>query len=540
MTSRLITLMLSLVLFTAAVAHAGTQPGISRENLASEQVLHRGNFLEPESLDPHRARGAEAANILRDLYEGLTREGPAGETLPGAAKSWEISNDGLRYVFYLREDARWSNGEAVTADDFVAGMRRTADPAMASSYIGSLKIFINGADIITGKKPVDTLGVKALDAKTLEIRLEAPAPYLLDMLSHHSLYPIHRASLEKYGEQLTRPGNLISNGAYRLSEWRVNDRIRLDRNTHYWDNDAVIINTVYYYPLDDENSEFNRFRAGELDATQTIPVRQFAQLKTEFADALRIASYLSTYYYGFNLSREPFKHSPGLRRALSMVIDRAVLAEKVMGIGELPAWSVTPPGIRDYDAPKPDYADWPMEKRIAEAKRLYREAGYSEENPLKTELRYNTGDNHKRVALAVSSMWRQHLGVQSELVHEEWRVFLQKRKQREVTQIFRGGWVGDYNDPYTFLQLFHSENPLNDYGYASAEYDALLNQAAHTADRGKRLELLRQAEVIMQRDVPVMPLYVYVSKHLVQPWVGGWQDNIMDHHATRDLYILKH
>lgn len=528
MTTRWMRILLAgCLLFPLITVHANTE----------NDVLRRGNYLEPESLDPHRARGAEAANVLRDLYEGLTREGPDGKILPGVAKRWEISADGKRYTFHIRENARWSNGEPLTAKDFVAGLRRSIAPESGSPYAQSLAIIENARAVLAGDAPVTALGVTAIDDRTLEIRLASPAPYLLALLSHHSSYPVHQPSLAEHGERFTRPGNLISNGAYTLDDWQVNAHIRLKRNPHYWDADAVRIETVYYLPIEDEEAEFNRFRAGELDTTQTIPVRRFDWLREEMPDALRIAPYLSTYFYGLNLTKPPFKDAPGLRRALSLVIDRKLIAEKVLGRGELPAWTLTPPGIESYESPVPDYASWPMKKRIAEAQRLYREAGYSKDKPLTVELRFNTGDTHKHVAIAVASLWKRHLGVETELVHEEWRVFLQNRRQRDVTQVFRAGWVGDYNDPQTFLQLLHSESGVNDYGYSNPEYDALLRAAAATADPVKRMDILQRAEAMLLAGHPVLPLYVYVSKHLVQPRVGGWQDNLLDHHASRDLWL---
>lgn len=504
---------------------------------AEPQVLRRGNQLEPESLDPHRARGAEAANILRDLYEGLTRAAPDGSIVPGVAERWEVSEDGRRYLFYLRDDARWSNGDPVTAEDFVFGLRRSVAPDTASPYAKSLGVIVNATAVLAGERAPETLGVAALDQRTLEIRLAQPAPYLVAMLAHHSTYPVHRDSVERHGERFTRPGNHVSNGAYALADWQVNTLIRLERNPHYWDADAVRIDTVYYYPISDEEAEFNRFRAGELDVTQTIPVRRFEWLRANMPASLRVAPYLSTYFYGFNLHKPPFRDAPALRRALELAVDKELIAEKVLGRGELPAYSLTPPGIAGYRSPEPDYATWPMEKRIAEARRLYAAAGYSGDKPLEVEIRYNTGDTHHHVALAIANMWKRHLGVKTRLVHEEWRVFLQNRRQAELTQVFRAGWVGDYNDPHTFLQLMHSASGINDYGYRNEEYDRLLDAAAQETDAKRRMQLMRQAEAVLLEDHAILPLYVYVSKHLVNPRLGGWQDNLLDHHASRDLYF---
>lgn len=508
-------------------------------NVAAGEQLRRGNFIEPESLDPHVSRGVEAANILRDMYEGLTREGPAGEILPGTAESWTRSKDGLRWTFSLRPDARWSNGDPLLAQDFVYGLQRALAPDTASPFASSLAVIRNAAAVSAGKLPVSSLGVTASGEHRLVIELESPTPYLLGLLAHHSAYPVHAASIEEHGKAFTRPGKHVSNGAYHLVEWQVNDRIVLERNPQYWDRDAVSIDSVAYLPIDDEEAEFMRFRAGELDITQGIPVRRYQWLRQNMPESLRVTPYLSTYFYGFNLQRPPFKDAPGLRRALSLVIDRDILAREVLGAGELPAWSLTPPGIKDYDAPQPPHAAWTMQQRIAEARALYAAAGYTDEQPLQVELRYNTGDNHRRVALAVSSMWRRHLGVETRLVNEEWKVFIQNRRQGVLTQVFRSAWVGDYNDPLTFLQLLQAEHPLNDYGYRSDEYDSLLARASVTGDASARRALLREAEQLMLSDQAVLPLYYYVSKHLVQPRVKNWQDNIMDHHATRNLQLAE-
>jgi oligopeptide transport system substrate-binding protein len=503
----------------------------------ADNQLRRGNFLEPESLDPHVSRGVEASTILRDLYEGLTREGPDGKILPGVAKSWQVDAEGRRWVFKLHDTARWSNGDPVTAEDFVYGFRRALSPATATPFADSLAPIENATAVLAGDSKSETLGVHALDEHTLEIRLERPVPYLLGLLAHHSTYPVHATSIEQHGNTFTRPGNHVSNGAYHLREWKVNERIVLVRNPHYREHDQVRIESVAYLPIDDEEAEFNRFRSGEIDITQTIPIRRYAWLVENMPEQLHVTPYLSTYFYGFNLRREPFRDAPGLRRALSMVIDRKILAEKVLGVGELPAYALNPPGIDNHSAPQPDYAAWSMEKRITAARQLLHEAGYSADNQLEIELRFNTGDNHRRVALAVSSMWQQHLGVRTRLVNEEWKVFLQNRRTAALTQVFRSAWVGDYNDPTTFLNLLQSDHPLNDYGYRNREYDALLEAAEQEMDARKRRELLQQAEGIMLTDHPLMPLYYYVSKHLVAERVGGWEDNIMDHHATRDLYL---
>ncbi len=506
----------------------------------AEQVLRRGNGAEVQTLDPHRAEGVPASNILRDLYEGLVIEAPDGRLVPGAADRWEIDEDGRVYRFHLRETARWSNGDPVTARDFVYGLRRSVDPATGSKYAQVLAPILNAEAIVAGELPVEELGVKALDDHLLEIILKAPTPYFLGLLTHSSTYPVHRPSVEQYGERFSRPGRLVSNGAYRLAEWVVQSHVKLVRNHHYWNDAATRIDTVYYYPIEDSSAELKRYRAGEIDITEAIPLQQFRWIRSNLGDELKVAPYLGTYYYGFNLTQPPFRDAPKLRRALSLAVNREILVEKITAMGEKPLYSWVPEGIPGYEPARLDYADWPHSKRVAEARRLYAEAGYSRARPLTVELRYNTSENHRKVAIAIAAMWKQALGVKVRLVNEEWKVFLENRKQKRVTQLFRAGWIGDYNDPYTFLEILHSRHGLNDEGYANPEYDALLDRASVETDPEKRFALLRRAEAIALADHPVIPLFGYVSKHLVNPRVGGWVDNILDHHYTKDLYIREH
>ena len=530
---RCLLLLLALILQTAWAAMP--DPSL----LAERQVLHRGNGAEVQTLDPHRAEGVPASNILRDLYEGLVLEAPDGALIPGTADRWEISADGRTYRFHIRENARWSNGEPVTAHDFVYGLRRSVDPATGSRYSQILAPILNAEAVIAGKQPVEALGVRAIDDHSLEITLKAPTPYFLGLLTHSSTYPVHRANVEAYGSRFSRPGHLVSNGAYRLSEWVVQSHVRLDRNPHYWNDAHTVIDTVYFYPMEDSSTELKRYRAGELEITEAIPLQQFRWIRKHLGSELKVAPYLGTYYYGFNLTRPPFKDNLGLRRALSLVVNREILVEKITGMGEKPLYSWVPEGIPGYTPARPDYADWPQKKRIAEARRLYAEAGYSRSNPLTVEIRYNTSENHKKVAIAIGAMWKQALGVKVKLVNEEWKVFLQNRKQKRDTQVFRAGWIGDYNDPYTFLEILRSSHGLNDEGYANPEYDALLERSTLEQDPAARFRLMRQAEAIAVKDQPVIPLYGYVSKHLVKPRVGGWTPNILDHHYSKDLYLLE-
>jgi oligopeptide transport system substrate-binding protein len=505
--------------------------------IAAEQVLRKGNGVEPESLDPHKAEGTSSANILRDLYEGLTSEAPNADVIPGAAERWERSADGLTYTFYLRRNARWSNGDPVTAHDFVAGLRRSVDPATGSNYSQILSPIENADEVIAGKLPPERLGAVALDDHTLRVRLKQPTPYFLGLLNHSSSYPIHVPSLRQHGERFARPGNLVSNGAYRLAEWVVQSHTTLVRNPHYWDNANVTIDRVIYFPTENLGSELKRYRAGELDWTENVPNTQLRWLRQHLGDELHIAPYLGIYYYGLNIEQPPFRDNPKLRRALYLAIDREILTGRITGAGEVPAYGWVPPGTANYVPFVPEVANWTQEQRDAEARRLYREAGYSEQNPLEVEILYNTQENHKKIAITIAYMWKRTLGVRARLVNQEWKVYLQNRRFKKTTQAFRAGWIGDFNDPYTFFELLRSDYGLNDTGFDSAEYDRLLDLAGREIDLDVRKRHLQQAEELLLEHMPVIPIFYYVSKHLVKPHVTGWQPNVMDHHYTKNFRL---
>ena len=488
----------------------------------SASVLNRGLGTEPESLDAHKARSLQAAEVLRDIGEGLVSYTATGELTSGAAESWEISEDRLTYTFHLRSGARWSNGDAVTAGHFVFSVNRLRDPATAAFYAQFLD---------------DISALTAADDQTLLITLQRPTPYLLSLLTHPATFPMHPGSLTEHGDSFARPGKLLSNGAYVLTGWVPGSFLTLKRNEHYWDNENTAIDEVRYHIQSQAAAELLRYRAGELDITSSVPSDSFAQVSRDYSDQLRLAPEQNVYYYGFNLTKQPFKNNPELRQALSMAVDRELLVEKITGRGELAAYSWVPSGVDNYQPTLLSYAQLTQGERSNIARSLYKAAGYSEEKPLQLELRYNTSDTHRRVALAIQSMWREVLGFEVTLINEEFQVLLANMRDREVTQVFRSSWAGDYNDAHAFLSTLQSQNAANMPGYASDEFDGLLQRAAEQADLDRRRLFLEEAERVMLADHPVIPLYFYVSKHLVSPRVAGWGDNVLDYHYSQHLSL---
>jgi oligopeptide transport system substrate-binding protein len=497
--------------------------------------LERGNGAEPDSLDPQLARMDSSLNVLRDAYEGLTSVGRDGSVVAGTAESWRVADGGLTYLFRLRPAARWSNGDRVTAADYVAAWRRLVDPRTASQYAQILEPVAGARAVFTGEAPPETLGVEAVDDLSLRVRLEARAGHFLALLSHPSTFPVHRPTLEQHGGGFARPGVAVTNGAFTPVEWQVGAFIRSDRNPHYWNAEQVGPDSVRYHHIADPMTELTRFRAGQLDVTYTLPPGQLESLGGVAGSVLYVAPQLGVYYYGFALDREPFSSSPRLRQALAMAIDRETLAAKVLGDGEIPAYGWVPPGVDGYD---PQAFAWKVldgPARRAAAKRLYEEAGYSTERPAEFTLSFNKSPLHDRIALAVTAMWQEVLGARVTLRAEEFRVLKQTIDARDV-QAFRGSWIADYNDPYSFLQVLRGGFGINLPRYRDEAYDALLDEAAVYRD-GRRAALLAEAEQRLLEAVPVVPLFFYVSKHLVAARVGGWYDNVMNVTYSKDLAL---
>jgi ABC-type oligopeptide transport system substrate-binding subunit len=501
----------------------------------AQSLLNRSLVTEPESLDPHKVRTKQAGDVLRDIGEGLVGYTESGELIPTGAGRWDISEDGLTYVFHLRPDARWSNGDPVTAEHYVYSFRRLIDPATAAFYAEVLVDLENAAAIVAGASPPESLGVEASGEFELTVRLSRRVPFFLALLTNPAAYPVHPATVETFGGAYARPGNLPSNGAYKLDAWTVGSVIELSRNPMYRDNANTAIDKVHHHVVTDAVAELNRYRAGELDITYSVPPEAFAVVKRERPGELRVSPYLSVYFYGFNLSKAPFRDNAALRKALSMAIDREELVEKITGRGEQAAYGWVPPGVLNYEPRRFFYAPLDKEEREAAARRMLVESGFETGTPAQIELRYNTSDVTQRIALAVQAMWRDVLGLEVKLINEEQQVLLSNIRAMEITQVFRAAWTGDYNDANSFLYLFRSDSPSNLFGYRNPEFDSLLERAANQTDATRRRFFLEEADRVLLADQPVLPIYFYVSKHLVSPRIRGWGDNVLDYHYSQYL-----
>lgn len=507
--------------------------------LAADQVINRHLEDDPRTLDPSLAEDIVGSFVLEDLFEGLTTIGQDGSTVPGVATSWETSADGKTWTFHLRKEARWSNGDPVTADDFVYSWRRAVDPKTASVYAEALAPIENATEISDGKMPVDTLGVESMGPQTLIVHLRAPTGYLLALLTNACMYPLHAAEIKQFGDAWTQPGHMVSNGPFLLSDRVLNGHITLLKNPHYWDAAHVHLTRVNYVVVQDRGAALNQYLAGGLDMTDRIPPAQKDQLQQMLGSQLTITPNYATAMLSMNLDKPPFAGNTKLRLALNAALDRDILSKYVQrGIGE-PAYDIMPP-LKGYDRAIPDWATMPDDARHAYARKLYKEAGYSDAHPLEAVLTYMTGGpDDRRYFEAVEAMWQMNLGAKVQIYNVEWKVLLQEKEQHTLS-LYWDAWSGDYPDPYTFFQLFQTGDPFDSGDYRNPTYDSLVDQAATSVDPAKRLELFHQAEEIMNDDAPTIPLYYYAIAHLFKPYVKGWQPNIIDRLLSRYMYILAH
>lgn len=507
--------------------------------LAKEQVFNKGNYDEPDTLDPHKAFAYPDYNILSDIYEGLTTFDQNGKVILGQAASYTVSQDKKRYTFKLRNNLRWSNGDKLTAYDFEYAMKRAVDPQTGSQNYLLLKPIKNSKLILEGKLPYSELGVKALDELTLEIQLEQPIPYLLDLLSHNTFAPIYRPNVKLYGDKFTEPGIHVSNGPFKLSEWVVNSHLTLIKNHNYYNADQVILNKINFYPINQASAEYNRYRAGELDFTAKIPLDKINFIKSNYDRQLITSPILGLYYYSFNTEKQPFLNNKYLRKSLSLAIDKDIITDKILNNGSIATNRIVPDIVANY-VNNPVEDDFNLKsKRLELARYYYNRAGYSSLNPLAVKLLFHTNESNKTIAAAVASMWQKNLGTKTELINQEWKVFLKTRLERHDTQIIREGWIASYNDPSALLELFESNNPQNSSGYKNVKYDDLLKRASEETDLNKRSLLLMTAENMLLEDAPIIPIYSPVSYHLVKPNIGGIHINMFDLVKDQYIYITK-
>lgn len=508
--------------------------------LAPLQRMVINNGSEVASLDPHKVEGTPESNIILNLLEGLVSTDANGHLAPAVAESWE-NTDYQTWTFHLRPGAVWSDGSPVTAQDFVYSWQRLSDPKTGSPYASYLQYArIENIDaILAGKKPPESLGVSAIDDKTLKVTLSEPVPYFVSMLSHTSMKPVKQAVVEKFGDKWTLPQNYVGNGAYRLSEWVVNERIVLERNPSYWNNSKTVIEQATFLPLSSEVSDINRYRSGEIDITNSaIPPNLYAKMKREIPEQLHVNPYLCTFYYEINNQRAPFTDER-VRAAVKLTLDRDIIANKIMGQGQIPAYSFTPTFTEGGNFSQPEWAGWTQEKRNEEAKKLLAQAGFTAEKPLKFTLLYNTSDQNKQQAIAAASMWKKNLGAQVTLQNQEWKTSLQSRHEGQF-DVARATWCGDYNEPSAFLNMLLSNSSNNTFFYKSPAFDALMASTLKASDATARSAIYQQAETLLDKDSALIPVYYRVSARLVKPTVGGFTGkDPLDYIDVKNFYIIK-
>ncbi|MGA0332964.1 MAG: peptide ABC transporter substrate-binding protein [Kiritimatiellia bacterium] len=501
-------------------------------------ILHLGNEAEPEGLDPHLTTGMIEYRILSALFEGLVRED--GKTLkpkPGVASGWEQNSEGTVYTFTLRPEARWSNGDPVTAEDFVFSYRRMLSPKLGAEYAYMLYVIRNGRLYNQGLlEDAEQVGVKALDPHTLEITLEQPAPFFLSMLNHHAFYPVHPPTVRKGGgaedrnNSWARVETYVGNGPFELKEWSFGERIFVRKSEQYWSRDAVKLNGIFFYPVEDEQTEERMFRSGLLHKTSKVPLPRLPHYQQNQPELLYSFPYLTTYYYLLNTTRPPFD-DVRVRQALSLALQRELITEKILKGGQLPALWFTPPGTAGFQPSQKLVED------VEKAKRLLAEAGYPEGKGFpEFELMYNTSDAHRTIAQVVQQMWKRNLGINCTLVNKEWQVYMLSRRSMDF-DVARAGWAGDYADPHNFLDLHLTGAGNNHTGWGNPKYDEFIKQAAGTADPEQRFALYDRAEAILLREMPLIPVYWYTQNYLIDPSVKGWVPNILDRHDYTELSL---
>jgi oligopeptide transport system substrate-binding protein len=505
------------------------------DEITESAELVRGLGGDPTSLDPAAATDTFSTQVLQDLYEGLTCESSTGDVIPGVAYSWAVDSTGTVYTFQLRPNAKWSNGKQVRAQDFVSAWQRVVDPHQASPVSDNLQLIAGAPEILAGRSSPRELGAYAESDHVLVVKLNQPAPYFPQLLSHSATFPVYSDASARTHD----PASWISNGPYVLSRWEPGTKLELLQNKRYWDRANVHIPRVRYQVTPDQNAQLASYRAGQIDITDSVPANALPWLRSEQSTELVTAPFLGTVYYGLNLSTQPLASNLKLREALAMAIDRQRLVS-ALGFGQTGAYGFVPPATWNYNPQSWQWKDLSNSDRIAEAKKLYAEAGYSRKTSLHLLLLFNTSPAIKQTAIVVAAMWKEVLGIDTEFSDEEYRVFLQSRHDKNRWQIIRLGWTADYNDASAFLNIFQSNSPNNYFGFTSPTVDRLLDDAAHTVDPQVRRGNLQEAEKEILNDYPVIPLYFYVSKRLVKPYVLGVKPNLLNRISSKSLTISPH
>lgn len=524
----LLTVLLTLVI-SALVSACGTgESNVTQGN--REGILHYGNGAEPQGLDPHVVTGVPENHLIRALFEGLAVKNPITlEPEPGVAERWTFNEDRSVITFYLNPNAKWSNGEQVTADDFVWSWNRALHPETGNLYAYMLYPVKNAEAYAKGDvNEFSEVGVKALDETTLQVTLNAPTPYFIQLMDHYSTFAVHPETLLKFGKMTdrftpwTRVGNIVSNGAFVLEDWALNRHIKMIKNQEYWDKDNVSLNGVMFYPTENEVSEERMFRVEQLHRTEGVPLDKVPVYRAIPESPYMQDPYLGTYYYLVNIDRPPVD-DVRVRQALSMSLDREQLARTVMQEVVIPAYSITPPGTLGYQPPK--LFDFDPEK----ARQLLAEAGYPNgEGWPGLDIIYNTNEAHRKIAVAVQQMWKKYLNVDITISNQEWKVYLNAVSQRDF-QVARRGWIGDYVDPNNFLDLFITDGGNNNTGFANDYYDEMILQLAPRAPtEEERFAIFHEAETLLMQQMPIIPIYTYATRHLVHPSVEGMSANLMD------------
>lgn len=530
----------SLTLAVVALLFSGCGERLPNANEAIEQgILLIGNGAEPRTLDPHRATGVTENKVISALIEGLIAYHPTDENIPepGVAKRWESNEDASVWTFYLREDARWSNGDPVTAHDFIYAYERFLTPALAAEYVQMLFILKNAREFHHGEvESFAEVGVQALDDLKLRFHLVGPTPFFPKMLKHYSWYPVHPPTIEAHGGMTnlngnwTLQGNFVGNGPFVLSRWRPHQFIKVERSPTYWDRDRMQLNGIVFFPIEDDNTERRMFDSGALHVTNTVPSNDIPSLRQTHADRLRMDPWLGTYFYRINMLRPPMD-DVRVRRALALAINRNRLVDRVTLGDQLPAYAFVPPGFEGYEN------QTSLQHNPEKARELLAEAGFPGGQGFpQLYLLFNTSEGHRKLAEAVVAMWNEELGIRMQLENKEWKVYLDTQVQMDY-DIARAGWIGDYMDPITFLELFTTDNGNNNTGFSHPDYDRLIAAGFRSQTQDEHFQVLQEAERILMDEVPVIPVYHYTRIYLIDPRVKGWNPKQLDNRPYKYLSL---